>query len=61
MDATYISSFLPFVLKYTSWENLSEEAVRKGKFNNLAQHCIFDFINIPNNSDANDKIPQDHS
>jgi hypothetical protein len=28
MDATDISSFLPFVLKYTSWENLSEEEAR---------------------------------
>jgi hypothetical protein len=28
MDAADISFFLPFVLKYTSWENLSKEEAR---------------------------------
>ncbi len=32
-----------------------------GQFNNLAQHCIFEFIQKYKASVANDKIPQNYS
>ena len=38
-----------------------ERKITLGKFKDLAQHCIFNFINIQNNRVANDKIQKNRS